>query len=441
MSGPHPGTPELPPQAYVLAMSSLPGASPRWVARVVEAHGPVGAWRLVSSGRARPAGVAVRGLQGWEAALRSTDVALLWQRCQSSGITVLWPGGPGYPPSLRGGRLPGGPLFVLGSPAALAAAPMVAVVGTRRCTPDGLAVAYELGRDLVAAGVVVVSGLALGIDGAAHGGALAGRRPALAPTVGVAASGVDVVYPRRHRALWAEVARCGAVVSEAAPASPAQAWRFPARNRIIAGLAQVVVVVESHLRGGSWHTVDAALEAGKEVAAVPGPVRSPASAGTNRLLASGAAVVTSADDVLALLEPTAERSACSPAWPQPGRFRPGDAAEARGAGSGQPAGGCPAAGLPEALDLPGLGPRDRGCGLPTVRARRHPPVPVSGPGPALAPNALAGVLLEAFPRRPICLDELVERSRLPVGAALLALDELERAGLVTEDSGWWCRSG
>jgi DNA processing protein len=307
-------------------------------------------------------------------------------------------------------------LFVLGSPGALSAAPTVAVVGTRRCTPEGLSVAYELGRDLAAAGVTVVSGLALGIDGAAHGGALAARRPLAAPTVGVAASGVDVVYPRRHRALWSEIGRWGAVVSETAPGSPAQAWRFPARNRIIAGLAQVVVVVESHLRGGSWHTVDAALEAGKEVAAFPGPVRSPASAGTNRLLATGAAVVTSADDVLDLLDAGSRTSGRRPA----ARLHP------------RP---------PEDPPLPDMGARARVSGSPMPRPQGCPPGPLPGRETPRPQDALASALLAALPRRPTCLDELVERSRLPVGAALVALDCLESAGLVAEDNGWWWRSG
>lgn len=440
MSWPQGTGPELPPGAYVLALSCLPGAAPQWARQLVEAYGPVEAWRQVVSGKLQPKRVAARGLAGWEAAVAGTDVAALWQRCLGAGITVLWPGGPGYPPSLELGRPPGGPLFVLGDPKALSGAPMVAVVGTRRCTPEGLLVAYELGRDLAAAGVGVVSGLALGIDGAAHSGALAARRPSQAPTVGVAASGVDVVYPRRHRALWSEVARWGAVVSETAPGSPAQAWRFPARNRIIAGLARIVVVVESHLRGGSWHTVDAALEAGKEVAAFPGPVRSPASAGTNRLLATGAAVVTSAEDVLALLDATTARPPMTPAPRRTSAPPLGDVAEP----SWRTPGRRPAAGLTggptEETPLPGLGGGQRSSGTPGGRLQPRPGPTTPDRGARRPDNPLASALLAALPARPACLDELVERSRLPVGAALLALDDLERAGLVTEDSGWWWRS-
>ena len=124
------------------------------------------------------------------------------------------------------------------------------------------------------------------------GGASAGS------TVGVAASGVDVIYPRQHGALWREVARLGAIVSETPPGVQAKAWRFPARNRLIAGLAQMVVVVECHASGGSWHTVDSALRQGLEVGAVPGSVHSSASVGTNTLIHEGATPVRDAQDVL-----------------------------------------------------------------------------------------------------------------------------------------------
>ncbi len=117
-------------------------------------------------------------------------------------------------------------------------------------------------------------------------------------TVGVAASGVDVIYPRQHGALWREVARSGAIVSETPPGVQAKSWRFPARNRLIAGLAQMVVVVECHASGGSWHTVEAALRQGLEVGAVPGSVHSSASVGTNTLIHEGATPVRDAQDVL-----------------------------------------------------------------------------------------------------------------------------------------------
>jgi len=176
--------------------------------------------------------------------------------------------------------------------------PRVGMVGTRRSTGYGRDVARELGRDLAQAGVAVVSGLAAGIDGASHEGALAA---AGGPPVAVVGSGLDVAYPRHHRALWRRVAEAGVVLSEAPLGARPEPWRFPARNRIIAALSQVLVVVESHAAGGSFHTVRAAAERGVPVMAVPGPVRSPASAGTNHLLSEGCAPACEAADVVVAL--------------------------------------------------------------------------------------------------------------------------------------------
>jgi DNA processing protein len=196
----------------------------------------------------------------------------------------------------------------------------VAVVGTRRCTWSGRLVSRSLGRELAEAGVCVVSGLALGIDGEAHTGALeaAGGRP-----VAVVGTGLDVVYPARHERLWSEVATAGAVVSEYPLGTQPERWRFPARNRLIAALAEVVVVVESTERGGSMHTVDAALERDRVVLAVPGPVRSPASAGTNGLLAAGCPPCRDASDVLVALgltpRPAEDVAAPTPSDPESAR--------------------------------------------------------------------------------------------------------------------------
>jgi DNA processing protein len=189
-------------------------------------------------------------------------------------------------------------LFALGE-LAVVHRPCVAVVGTRRCTAGGRAVAHDFGRDLAEAGVCVVSGLALGIDAASHRGALGavdGARPAA-----VVGTGLDVVYPRRNREVWEAVADRGAVLSEYPLGTGPERWRFPARNRLIAALADVVVVVESDVTGGSMHTVDAALERDRTTMAVPGPVRSRASSGTNALLAAGAPVARDAADVLVVL--------------------------------------------------------------------------------------------------------------------------------------------
>jgi DNA processing protein len=217
---------------------------------------------------------------------------------RSAGVAVYALSDATYPPALFADHQAPAVLFSRGDIDSLNG-PRVAVVGTRSATHYGEDVAAELGRDLAGAGVAVVSGLALGIDGAAHHGALAAGS---APPVGVVASGLDVVYPRRHAWLWDQVATRGVLLSESPLGTPAAPWRFPLRNRIIASLAQVVVVVECHRHGGALHTVEAAIVRGRPVMAVPGSVRSPASVGTNALLADGCQPVRDADDVLTALD-------------------------------------------------------------------------------------------------------------------------------------------
>jgi DNA processing protein len=178
-------------------------------------------------------------------------------------------------------------------PLAIDACPTVAIVGARACSSYGAAVATELARDLAAAGVLVVSGLARGVDAAAHRGAL--QR---GTTLAVLGCGVDRDYPRAHASLAAEIAHNGWIVSEYPPGVEPAPWRFPARNRIVAGLAQVTVVVEARERSGALITADLALDEGREVLAVPGEITSQLSRGTNALLRLGAAPVTCAADVL-----------------------------------------------------------------------------------------------------------------------------------------------
>lgn len=175
----------------------------------------------------------------------------------------------------------------------------VTIVGTRRATCYGRELARSLGHDLAAAGLPILSGLAFGIDGCAHRGALDTGR-----TVAVLGCGPDIAYPASHRTLWRRIAESGAVVSELPPGTTPWPWTFPARNRILAALSAMTVVVEAAERSGSLHTADLAAEFGRDLGAVPGPVTSRASAGPNALLASGACVVRDAQDVLdALLGP------------------------------------------------------------------------------------------------------------------------------------------
>lgn len=176
----------------------------------------------------------------------------------------------------------------------LLARPSVAIVGARACSPYGAQVARTLARELAAAGLVVVSGLARGIDGAAHRGAL----EAGGLTIAVFGCGIDRDYPASHRELARGVVESGLVVSEYAPGVEPAPWRFPARNRIIAGLALATVVVEARERSGALITADLALEEGREVFTVPGEITSSLSCGTNALLRSGAIPLTSAEDVL-----------------------------------------------------------------------------------------------------------------------------------------------
>ena len=179
----------------------------------------------------------------------------------------------------------------------------VTIVGARRATSYGREVARELARELAAAGIIVVSGLAFGVDACAHRGALdAGR------TIAVLGCGPDSAYPAAHRALWRQIVEKGLVISEFPPGAAPWRWTFPARNRIMAALAGMTVVVEAAARSGSLITADLAADLGRDLGAVPGPVTSRASAGPNNLLAGGACVVRDAQDILdAMLGPGTKR--------------------------------------------------------------------------------------------------------------------------------------
>ena len=197
-----------------------------------------------------------------------------------------------------------------------------------------------------------------------------------APPIAVVGSGVDVVYPRRNAQLWADVARAGLLLSEAPLGAAPEPWRFPVRNRVIAALSEVVVVVESHARGGSRYTVDAAAERGRTVMSVPGSVRNPASAYTNALLADGCPPARDATDVLVALGLST-------------------------AGSGSSA---------------------------TAAADVRPP-----------PDAIATVVLDALGWEPASLEGVVLRSGLSPGQVMVALAHLERDGWATSRQGWWER--
>ncbi|HKY68842.1 MAG TPA: DNA-processing protein DprA, partial [Acidimicrobiales bacterium] len=318
----------LPPEAYAAAMAALPGMGPARLSAILAALPPEAAWpHLVRGTRWRdPAVVRALGpvadkvVASWAAAAVGVDLAALWRRITELEVTVTMQGRGGYPAVLAGDVEPPAVTFHRGDTAVLDG-PRVAIVGTRRCSSTGRSVAVELGRDLAAAGVRVVSGLATGIDGAAHRGVLAADG---APPIGVVGSGLDVVYPPGQHDLWHEVAARGLLLSEAPPGARPERWRFPARNRIIAALADLVVVVESHRRGGSLHTVDEADRRGVDVFVVPGSVRNPAATGTNELLAEGRPPACSAADVLVALGLGAGHQRRQRADPRPAPD-PGDA--------------------------------------------------------------------------------------------------------------------
>lgn len=233
----------------------------------------------------------------WRAEARRRRPAHVGAICRRLDVRVVAATDPAYPPALVDDPRRPAVLFVRGDLAALDGR-RVGVVGTRNATQHGREVAAKLGFELSSAGVSIVSGLAIGIDGAAHRGALAAEA---APPIAVVGSGPDVVYPRRHRDLWAQVIERGALVSEWPPGTHADAFHFPLRNRILAALSEVLVVVESRETGGSLITAREAAERGVSVMAVPGAIDARAAQGTNQLLRDGAAPVTEVADVLAML--------------------------------------------------------------------------------------------------------------------------------------------
>jgi DNA processing protein len=203
----------------------------------------------------------------------------------------------GYPPLLRELVDPPPVLYILGRSQILCD-PGVAVVGSRAATSYGRRTAFNLGRNLAALSVTVISGLALGIDTESHLGALAGQ----GSTVAVLGCGLDVVYPRQNQALYRKISECGALVSEYPLGTRPEGFRFPARNRIIAGLGQGVIVVEAAKRSGSLITAQMALDCGREVFAVPGQVDSCKSEGTHWLLQQGAKLVQRVEDIVVELD-------------------------------------------------------------------------------------------------------------------------------------------
>jgi DNA processing protein len=216
---------------------------------------------------------------------------------EESGAAIVLATDGDYPPLLK--QTAGAPvaLYVLGS-VALLSSPQLAMVGSRSPTPSGRSTASEFAAWFTRAGLTVTSGLALGIDAASHEGALRGG----GATIAVYGTGLDRVYPSEHRELAARIRAQGALVSEFPPGTPPRAENFPQRNRLIAGLSLGTLVVEAARRSGALITARLALEAGREVFAIPGSIHSPLSRGCHQLIKAGAKLVEEADDVLTELK-------------------------------------------------------------------------------------------------------------------------------------------
>ncbi len=278
----------------LIQLNLLPGLGSRCVDALVEGFGALAPFAGASAEViAAAAGVSVERAEEWVDEARRRPAGGEIESAASIGATIVTRADAGYPR----------PLYdTVGAPAVLYVRggwtsgddPAVAVVGSRRPTPYGRHIARRIGERLADAGITVVSGMALGVDGAAHEGALdAGGR-----TVAVLGCGIDRCYPRGHESLAVSIAERGAVMTEFPLGTAPAPYHFPQRNRIISGLSRVVVVVEAAARSGSLITARLALEQGREVFAVPGPVTSELSRGAHRLLEEGARLLQDLDDVV-----------------------------------------------------------------------------------------------------------------------------------------------
>lgn len=361
---------ELLELAAALALAEAPRLGPVALRGLIDECGSARELLRRSQGSAAPPGPAARRHLAGIRPVSPGRVRDLADR----GIRLVAYGSPGYPERLVHLHDPPLLLYLRGS-ADLAdrrIRGIVAIVGTRRATPYGRRMAREIATGLAEAGWAVVSGMARGIDGAAHTAALDAR----GATIGVLGSGLDFAYPAAHRSLYRRMIRGGLLVSEFAPSTPPAPGLFPRRNRIIAALAEAVVVVQAPARSGALITADHALDLGRDVLAVPGPVGLDASVGTHRLLREGAAVATCTDDVLDQIE----------------------------------------------------GPSD-GAGTPRAAPWRDEDRGRE-PGPEAQVGGSARRVLERLSAGPAYADELVRASARPVAEALALLGSLELEGIL-----------
>lgn len=369
-------------RSALMLLRLLPGVGDRslirFLRKVGSAHRGI---ELPSRDFTNALGREADGARG-DASLRKQAQQLMI-RCSELGIEVVTLVDPGYPRRLLALADPPPVLFLRGDPSFLSRR-CVAMVGSRRSTGVGRRTAERIAQELSEVGVTVASGLALGIDGAAHRGALSGS----GGTIAVLGCGPDRVYPAGNRELFREIIRRGLLVSEFPPGDRPRAHHFPRRNRIIAGLSSGVIVVEAARKSGAIITVDHALDLGLEVFAVPGSVESVQAQGTNSLIRDGAHLLTSGSEVLEVLRWEEER-----------------------ASSDEPLSSFPI----HTGTQPSLGPEPAGAS----DVRRVEAV---------------------FGLGPLALDQLVPRSGLPVERVLAALTRLELSGLVGRCGGGWSHS-
>lgn len=279
--------------AYFVAVHAATFLGARKMLSLVEKLGGARAVWEAEPGALLEAGLSDSRVAALVQARQSADPEADFEALSRKGMQVTTIRDAVYPEALRNIYDPPAVLYCLGTPESLNTQAM-AVVGSRNCSAYGRKVAFSLGHDLARAGYWVVSGLARGIDTEVHLGVLAaGGR-----TVAVMGSGLEVVYPRENARLFARIAETGLVLSEFPPQTPPEPKNFPIRNRIISGLSRGVVVVEAAARSGALITADFALEQGRDVFAVPGPINVKTSQGTNNLIKQGAKLVTCVEDIL-----------------------------------------------------------------------------------------------------------------------------------------------
>lgn len=372
-----------------LQLARTHGIGPRSCLELVARHGSAAAALAALPQLAARAGRA-DGFRAWPRPSAAAELAGLAAR----GASLIVHGEAAYPRQLAAiGDAP--PLLTVEGDPALLSQPAIALIGARNASGNGRSLAHALAKSLAGQGLVVVSGLARGIDTAAHEGALA----AGGATVAVIAAGIDIAYPSENGELMARIAATGAVVTERPLAAVPQARHFPRRNRLISGLSLGVVVIEAAPQSGSLITARLAAEQGREVMAVPGSPLDPRHRGTNQLLRDGATLVETADDILQALGLAAARPS------QPAAARP------------------PAA---------------------RSRARPAPVRPPLGPPPAAPPPAATSMpsasdlqswLCERLGPEPLLVDELVRQCHATGSALQAALLELELAGRLERHPG------